>query len=79
MLTSEKLSNLLALEQCTCSVYVGPCDGVSDGASSAIIQRRMHALIGKIPTLESALQAAASRASLLCVYIVSMAFRIIVC
>ena len=69
-----KLSNLLALEQhVLVVVYISACDGVCDGASSAIIQRRTRALIGKTPMLESGLQAAVSWASLLCVYIVAMA------
>ena len=52
-------------------MYVGACDGVCNGMSSVIIQRRTHTLIGK--TLESGLQAAVSWASLLCVYMVAMA------
>ena len=54
--SETKYSHLPALQQRTRSrVRVGACDGVCDGASSAIIQRRTHALIRK--TLESGLQA----------------------
>ena len=75
----SQIADHLALERRTRSrTYVGACDGACDGASSAIIQRRTHALIEKkkqLLTLELELQAVVSWASLLCVYIVFDGFQ----
>ena len=75
-----ELSNLLALEQRTRShsarTSVHACDGVCDGASSAILHAETNVRADwKTPYVRIGVQAVASWASLLCVYIVFDGFQ----